>query len=161
MAQIKNPYPLCEHDGFPMVNIKGQLQYAAEYIDRCVGQQPIIDVTQRGQTTYYVFENGHQLPLLCYCCARPLATVDLAETQHDMQGRRLDSMSVGTVYNESDEELLQFRLEFSAKGWFSKGVFVPVAPEIAVKMRHPSDCPYGQPAQKKASSRDKRKRRKR
>jgi len=144
-----------------MVNIKGQLHCAAEYLDRCVGQQPIIEVIQRGQITYYVFENGYQLPLLCYCCARPLVTSDLAETQHDMQGRRLDSMSLGTVYNKSDEELLQFRLEFSGKGWFSKAVFVPVAPEVAVKMRHPSDCPYGQSAQKKAGGRNKRKRRKR
>jgi hypothetical protein len=161
MAQIKNPYPLCRHDGFPRVNIKGKLYCAAEYIDRCVVQQPIIDVTQRGQTTYYLFENGHELPLLCFCCARPLATMDLAQTRRDMQGRRLDSMSVGTVSNEAGEELLQFGLEFSGRGWFSKGVFVPVAPEVAVKMRHPPDCPYGKPTQKKASGRHKRKRGKR
>lgn len=161
MAQVKNPYPLCENDGFPMIKIKGKLQCAAEYIERCIGQQPVIDVIQRGQTTYYVFENGHELPLLCFCCARPLATMDLAEARRDMQGRRLDSMSLETVYNESGEELLQFCLEFSGKGWLSKGMFVPVAPEVAVKMRHPADCAYGKPAQKKATGRKKRKRRKR
>ena len=161
MAQIKNPYPLCQHDGFPMVKIKGRLHCAAEYLDRCIGQQHVIEVIQRNQTTYYGFENGHQLPLLCFCCARPLVTMELAETQHDMQGRRLVSMSVGTVYNEAGEELLQFRLEFSGKGWFSKTLFVPVAPEVAVKMRHPSDCPYGQSAPKRAGSRHKRKRGKR
>jgi len=157
MAQVKNPYPRCKHDGFPMVTIKGRLHCAAEYLDRCIGQQPIVDVIQRNQTTYYVFENGHELPLLCFCCVRPLLTVDLAETQHDMQGRRLDSMSVGIVFNEADEELLQFRLEFSGRGWFSKALFVPVAPEVAVKMRHPPDCPYGQPAPKKTGGRHKRK----
>ena len=78
-----------------------------------------------------------------------------------MQGRRLDSMSVGTVQHESGQDFLQFGLEFSGKGWLSKGVFVPVAPEVAVKMRHPADCPYDKPAQKKASGRKKRKRRKR
>ena len=161
MAQVKNPYPLCKNDGFPMVTIKDRRLCAAEYLDRCIGQQHVIEVIQCDQTTYYVFENGHQLPLLCFCCARPLVTMDLAETQHDMQGRRLDSMSVGTVYNEAGEELLQFRLEFSGKGWFSKALFVPVAPEVAVKMRHPSDCPYGQSAPKRASGRHKRKRGKR
>ena len=161
MAQVKNPYPLCENDGFPMVKIKGRLQCAAEYIERCIGQQPVLDVIQRGQTTYYVFENGHELPLLCFCCARPLATMDLAETRRDMQGRRLDSMSVGTVPHESGKEFLQFCLEFSGKGWLSKGVFVPVAPEVAVKMHHPADCAYGKPAQKRTSGLKKRKRRKR
>jgi hypothetical protein len=162
MAQVKNPYPRCEHDGFPMVKIKGRLHCAAEYIDRCIGQQPVIDVIQRDQTTYYVFENGHELPLLCFCCAKPLATMDLAKTRRDLQGRRLDSMSVGTVPHESGQDFLQFGLEFSGQGWlFSKGVFVPVAPEVAVKMRHPPDCPYGKLAQKKATGRKKRKRRKR
>jgi len=161
MAQVKNPYPLCEHDGFPMVKIKGRLHCAAEYIERCIGQQPVLDVVQRGQTTYYLFENDHELPLLCFCCAKPLTTMDLAETRRDMQGRRLDSMSVGTVQHESGEEFLQFCLEFSGKGWLSKGVFVPVAPEVAAKMHHPAGCAYGKPAQKKASGRKKRKRRKR
>jgi len=161
MAQVKNPYPLCPKDGFPMVTIKGKLRCAAEYIDRCLGQQPVIDVIQRGQTTYYLFENGHELPLLCFCCARPLTTMDLAQTRREMQGRRLDSISLRTVDNESGEELLQFGLEFSGKGWLSKGVFVPVAPEVAAKMCYPADCPFGQPAQKKASGRKKRKRRKR
>lgn len=161
MAQVKNPYPRCQHDGLPMVKIKGRLHCAAEYIDRCIGQQPVIDVIQRGQTTYYVFENSHELPLLCFCCADPLATIDLAETRRDMQGRRLDSMSLETVYNESGDELSQFCLEFSGKGWFSKALFVPLAPEVAVKMRHPPDCPYGKPAQKKATGRKKKKRRKR
>ena len=144
-----------------MVTIKGRLHCAAEYLDRCIGQQPVTKVIQRDQTTYYVFENGHELPLLCFCCAKPLVTLDLAATQHDMQGRRLDSMSVGMVQHESGQNFLQFGLEFSGKGWLAKGVFVPVAPEVAVKMRHPSDCPYSKPARKKASSRNKRKRRKR
>jgi hypothetical protein len=161
MAQVKNPYPRCQKDGFPMVTIKGRLQCAAEYIDRCLGQQPVIDVIQRGQTIYYVFENGHELPLLCFCCATPLVTMDLAKARRNMQGRRLDSMAVGMVQHESGQEFLQFGLEFSGKGWRSKGVFVPVAPEVAVKMRHPPGCPYGQPVPEKASGRKKRKRRKR
>jgi len=86
---------------------------------------------------------------------------DLAETRCGLQGRRLGSMPAGTVRHESGQDFLQFGLEFSGKGWLSKGLFVPVAPEVAVKMRHPPDCPYGQPAQKKATGRKKRKRRKR
>jgi len=144
-----------------MVKIKDRLQCAAEYLDHCIGQQPVIDMIQQGQTTYYIFENGHELPLLCFCCAKPLATMDLTDARRDMQGRRLVSMSMGMVYNESEEEFLQFRLEFSGKGWFSKTLFVPVAPEVAVKMRHPLGCAYGKSAPKKASGRKKAKRRKR
>jgi hypothetical protein len=162
MAKINNPYPLCERDGFPRVKIKGRLQCAAEYIDRCIGQQPVIEVIQRGRTTWYVFENGHEVPLLCFCCGQPLANEDLAETRRDMRGRRLASMAVGPVQLEHGEEYLQFGLEFSGKGWLSKGVFVPVAPEIAVKMRHPAGCAYGKPVQQRRGNSPKRgKRRKR
>jgi len=79
--------------------------------------------------------------LLC----QAIATMDLVETRRDMQGCRLDSMSMGIVSSEAGEQLLKFRLEFSGKGWFSKGAFVPVAPEVAAKMYHPTDCPYSKP----------------
>jgi hypothetical protein len=44
MAEVKNPYALCERDGFPMVKIDGQLQCVAEYLDRCIGQQKVVDL---------------------------------------------------------------------------------------------------------------------
>ena len=131
MEDVKSPYPLCERDGFPMLRLDGRLQCVAEYLDRCIGQQPVVDLVQRGETVFYVFENGHELPMLCYCCGRPLAYRDLEESRRDMRGRRLEAMSVGTVTLEEDgSEILQFCLELSKKGGLSQEVCLPVAPEV-------------------------------
>jgi hypothetical protein len=80
-----------------MVKINGRWECAAEYLDRCLGQQPVVDLVQRGRTVYYVFENGHQLPMLCFCCGTPLVYDDLERSRRDMRGRRLEKMSVGLV----------------------------------------------------------------
>ena len=80
MAEVKNPYPLCERDGFPMIKTDGQLQCVAEYLDRCIEHQKVVDLIQRGKTIYYVFENGHELAMLCFCCGESL--VFKASTSH-------------------------------------------------------------------------------
>jgi hypothetical protein len=54
--------PICAKDGFPKVRIAG----------RCIGGQRIVDLVKCGETVYWVFESGHQLPMLCFCCGKPL-----------------------------------------------------------------------------------------
>ena len=39
-----------------MLQTNGHWECVAEYLDRCIGQQRIIDLVQRGKTVYYVFE---------------------------------------------------------------------------------------------------------
>ena len=159
MEDVKSPYPLCERDGFPMLRLDGRLQCVAEYLDRCIGQQPVVDLVQRGETVFYVFENGHELPMLCYCCGRPLAYRDLEESRRDMRGRRLEAMSVGTVTLEEDgSEIMQFCLELSKKGGLSQEVCLPVAPEVAARLRHPAHCPHKRRPPTKKSRRGKRRR---
>ena len=68
MVGEKQTERLCKRDGFPLVKINGQWECVAEYLDRCVGGQRIKDVIQRDDTFYYIFESGHELPLLCFCC---------------------------------------------------------------------------------------------
>lgn len=160
-----NAYPTCKRDGFPMVKISGRLQCVAEYLDRCIGQQPVVDLVKRGKTVHYVFENGHELPMLCFCCGESLVYEDLGKARRDRRGRRLESMAVGPVTLEDGSEILQFVLEFSKKGLLSPGIDVPVAVEAAARMRHPDDCPHkgDSPSRKQSGQRPggQRKRRRR
>lgn len=123
-----------------MVKINGRWQCAAEYLDRCIGQQRVVDVIRRARTTCYIFENEHELPLLCFCCGEPLITEDLEQVRRDMRGRRLEGMMVSPVELEDGREIPGFELEFSKKGLFSDGRNVPLSPQVAARLRHPADC---------------------
>ena len=151
-------YPTCKRDGFPMLKIKGRWQCVAEYLDRCIGQQRVVDLIQQGDTVYTVFENGHELPMLCFCCGRPLVYDDLERSRRDMRGRRLEAMSFDMVTVRDGSEVLQFRLEFSKKGLLSQRVCVPVAVEVAARLRHPDHCPRKGESPKKKSRQRKRRR---
>ncbi len=152
----------CERDGFPMLKIKGQWECVAEYIDRCIGQQPIVDVIQDGKTVYYVFENGHALPLLCSCCNGPL-DVDVKADRRDQVGRRLESMAINYEVLDNGQEIEELMLIFSKKGMLAQPVGIPVSFNVAARMRHPADCPQRTrrqtPAKSTASSSKKKKRR--
>jgi len=142
-----------------MLKIKGRWQCVAEYLDRCIGQQRVVDLIEQGDTVYTVFENGHELPMLCFCCGTPLEYKDLEQSRRDMRGRRLEAMSVDMVTVEDGSKVLQFGLEFSGKGLLSQGVYIPVAVEAAARLRHPDHCPRkGKPPRKKSRQRKRRRR---
>jgi len=157
MAGEKQTKRLCERDGFPLVKINGRWECVAEYLDRCVGGERIDNVIQRDGTFYYIFESGHELPLLCFCCGKPLV---LKNTRQD-HGRRLESMSVGLVSLKDGSEMLQFRLELSKKGIGSSGIAVPISVQSAARMRHPPGCPHTTSVQERSTGHSKRRRRRR
>lgn len=136
--------PACERDGFPMLIINGRLECVVEYLDRYIGQQKIIDVIKQGEIYYYVFANGYQLPLLCFCCNRPLVISNLIKTRQNMLGRRLVAMAMETKRFENGQELEELILQFSKKGILSKeeelGVSfeeeLGVSFEVAVYLKH-------------------------
>jgi hypothetical protein len=133
-----NSYPLCPNDGFPMIEINGRLECCVEALNRCVGLQKVVDVVQRDQTTFYVFEDGHELPLLCGCCGHGLVVKDLEQERQRLRGRRLESMSIGTSVIEKDKrEYDELILEFSKLGLFAKPLHIAVAFEVAAQLRHP------------------------
>lgn len=138
---MKKTYQTCPRDGYPMVQINGRWECVAEYLDRCIGQQKIVDVVQRKNTTYYAFENGHEVPLLCFCCDSPLVCGEIEETRQDMQGRRLDGLSVVPVKLEDGTEVPQLHLLFSKKSLLGQGTYDAVSIQVAARMRHPPDCP--------------------
>ncbi|MFC1719334.1 hypothetical protein ACFL6S_37135, partial [Candidatus Poribacteria bacterium] len=96
-----------------MLIIHGRWECVSEYLDRCVGMKTVVDMIQRGKTVYHVFEDGHELPLLCFCCGESLEFDDLEKSREDMRGRKLESMSWEQVPLDNGAEACQFRLEFS------------------------------------------------
>jgi hypothetical protein len=138
--------PICPRHGFPKVQIGGRWHCVAEYLDRCIGGERVADLVQRDGTVYYVFESGHELPMLCFCCDTPLAYQDLEGSRRDVVGRRLESMGVEPGELEDGREMLQFHLELSAKGPLSQPLVVPVSVEVAAQMVHPPTCRRGRRA---------------
>lgn len=135
-------YPPCPNDGFPLIDLNGRLECCVEALNRCVGLQKVVEVVQRDQTTYYVFEDGHELPLLCGCCGQGLVVKDLEQERKRVCGRRLEAMSIGTTMIEKDKrEFDELILEFSKQGIFSKPLYIPVAFEVAAQLRHPAAVP--------------------
>jgi hypothetical protein len=136
-----NELVTCKRDGFPMINLGGRWQCVAEYLDRCLGQQRITNVIQRDNTLYYIFENGHELPLLCFCCGQPLACENLSKEREGLCGRRLEAMTWDVSKLDDGREVIDFRLEFSAKERGTTRLQVPTSLRSANQMRHPATCP--------------------
>jgi hypothetical protein len=162
-------YPLCPNDGFPLIIIDNELTCCFERLNHCLGQRVVVDVIKRGKTAYYVFDDGHELPLLCGCCGQSLQVDDLAGSLEEVRGRRLTGMSMETrIIEEENREYERLVLEFSKPGLFSQIMRLPVAFEVAAELRHPSPAPTRKPgstskkkvrSQKKSRSRKKRGRR--
>ena len=139
--------PQCERDGFPVLDIDGERRCLAEYVDACIGGQKITDVILRDGTLYYVFENRHELPLLCYCCGEALACSDLQATRRHMRGRVLQAMTWDLEEFEDGRVAIDYQLEFSGKYGEDGPLMVQTSTLSANRMRHPVTCVHsGVPA---------------
>lgn len=144
----------CERDGFPILDINEQQHCLAEFVDYCIGGQKIIDVVQRNDTLYYVFENRHELPLLCYCCGQPLACLDPQAEKGRARGRVLQAMTWKTEQLEDGRNVIDYELEFSRKDGENDVMMVQTSTLSANKMRHPISCSHsGLPVQTSKSLR--------
>lgn len=151
--------PKCERDGFPMLKINGQLECVAEYLDRCIGQQPLVDIVRHRKTAYYVFENGHELPMLCSCCDGSLDYEEFMSSRKERLGQRLQGMSINHEVLKDGQEIEELVLEFSQEGRPLKRTGIPVSFNVAIRMRHPANCPHRtRPARPKSSARKKKRR---
>ncbi len=134
----ESSYPTCPTHGFPMITINGQLKCSLEALDHCLGHKKVTDVVQRGKITYYIFEDGHELPLLCGCCGQGLVIEDVAHERKQVCGRRLEGIFISEPVNQPNKpEFNELILEFSRLGIFSKPMYIPVAFEVAAQLRHP------------------------
>jgi hypothetical protein len=117
----------------------------AETLDHCIGSQTITDILVQAETrtTYYVFESGHQLPLLCGCCGQPLVYDPLAfaDIRADEIGRRLEAFHLQDSQSEDGSVFAELVLEFSGRTAVSAGTTVAVSMDVLAHLRHPSRCP--------------------
>ena len=116
-------------------------------------------MVEREGTVYYVFESGHELPSLCFCCATPYEYPDLEATRRENVGRYLASMIMEPGETEDGQLVSRFCLELSGKGLLSKPLVEPIHIEAAAQMRHPPHCPRSRGSPSPSGQR-KRKRRK-
>ena len=135
---------VCKRDGLPMVKIGERWECAGEYLERCVGGEKIVDWVVQEDTTYCIFESGHELPMLCPCCNKPFVFYDVEKTRKQMRGRRFKSATMGIAVNDYGEENLEFALEFSGKGLlrWGKTTLQMTSPQSVARMHHPEECPY-------------------
>jgi hypothetical protein len=132
----------CERDGFPILNINGEPHCLAEFVNFFIGGQKITDVILRNDTLYYIFENRHELPLLCHCCGEPLACPDLQAEKRQMRGRKLQAMTWDVEELEDGSHVLDYQLEFSPKHAEADPLLVQTSTLSADKMVHPILCAH-------------------
>ena len=132
--------PQCERDGFPILEIDGEMHCLAEYVDACIGNQKVTDVIIRDDTLYYVFESRHKLPILCYCCGEALACPDLRAERKHMRGRSLQAMTWNPEELEDGRVVIDYQLEFSGKYGEEGPLTVGTSTLSANRMRHPLTC---------------------
>jgi hypothetical protein len=143
MTEMQNDQIIeCERDGFPVLNINGEPHCLAEFVNFCIGSQKITDVVQRNGSLYYVFENRHELPLLCYCCGQPLECHDLQSVKRHVRGRTLQAMTWKLEELEDGRTVIDYQLEFSSKYGETEPLMVQTSTLSADKMVHPILCAH-------------------
>ena len=90
----------CETDGFPLVEIGGEMYCSVEYADSLVGGQKVIGVADNADgdgTIELLFAAGWTMPLTCPCCggALHLKPRSLQEVRALLIGRTLEGFRHG------------------------------------------------------------------
>jgi hypothetical protein len=130
----------CEQDGFPVLRINGHQQCMGEFADHCLGRIKITDVALRAGTMYYVFEDGHELPLLCFCCGEPLASSNPQLEPKRMRGRKLKTIGWEPIQLNNGRAGIELQLQFSRRFWEWKGVVVHLSVKSLDQLIHPTTC---------------------
>jgi hypothetical protein len=88
---------LCPRDGFPIVEIDGQLHCSVEYADGLIGGQRVLRARERDGYLYLEFEAGTSIPLTCPCCGGRLHLRSMSFDQLGamLSGRALEGFRHG------------------------------------------------------------------
>jgi len=115
----------------------------AETFDQCIGSQVLTDILFQADThiTYYVFESGHQLPMLCGCCGQPLVYDHLDAVRADMVSRRLEAFELQDSELEDGTPISDVVLKFSGRPTAPASTTDRVSIDVLAHLRHPSRCP--------------------
>lgn len=87
----------CERDGFPLVEIDGELYCSVEYADALLGGEKVIGVAGEAGAIELLFSNGRTLPLTCPCCGGELHLRGrmLPDVRQLLTGRTLEGFRHG------------------------------------------------------------------
>ena len=135
--------PQCPTHHLPILRLDGKDQCVHEYLVDCLLGKKISDVVSQGNTAYYIFEDGHRLPLLCGCCGNSLVPASFVASRSDMVGRPLVALTTEHSHDRNghgyDELILNFGGTTKSASPFAAGVaFTAVA-----GIKHPPGCRHG------------------
>lgn len=88
----------CVNDGFPLVEVDGDLYCSVEYADSLVGGQRVLGVAEGGDGQIELLMSGdHIIPLTCPCCggAIHLRQRSLGEVRALLLGRSVEGFRHG------------------------------------------------------------------
>lgn len=88
----------CERDGFPLVEIDGDLYCSVEYADGLIGGQQVLGVAEGDDGTIeLLFSGGSVVPLTCPCCGGTLhlRPRSLGDVRQLLIGRTLEGFRHG------------------------------------------------------------------
>lgn len=87
----------CERDGFPLVEIDGEVYCSVEYADGLIGGQRVIGVWEDAGAVRLLFSSGWSLALTCPCCGGGLHLKPrtLGEVRALFSGRTLEGFRHG------------------------------------------------------------------
>jgi hypothetical protein len=134
------------------MRLNGREQCLGEFFEECIEMKKITDVIMQKDTYYYVFEDGHKLPLLCSCCDKPLGIHDLDAVRKAMVGRELKNILCDTVEIGKTTTVENIQLEFTRKFLEFKRMTDEVSILSAQKIIHPPSCSNMRPLVKIAQS---------
>lgn len=116
VRQIRDSH-FCQRDGFPLVEIDGELHCSVEYSDWLIGGQRVIGVAEEAAGITILFANGRTIPLTKPASGEPLVARSgmLPHLRQLLIGRTLEGFRHGEWVGEGTppERHPIFALQFS------------------------------------------------
>lgn len=96
--------PLCPTHKMPILMLNGQERCAEEFVMEHLGNKRITEVEVKQDVIYYVFEDGHRLPLICPCCGGAYMPDGVSLRRANMVGRILTKVSKNHNHFDNSEQ---------------------------------------------------------
>lgn len=103
VRQLEGPQ-FCERDGFPMIEVGGEVYCSVEYADGLIGGQRVIGVASEEQGLVLLFSNGNSIPLTEPGTGEPLIARPgmLPDLRALLIGRKVEGFRHGEWVNHAD-----------------------------------------------------------
>ena len=137
---MKVRYIPCEKDGLPLIKINGREQCLGDLYTQCLHMRKVVDLVKERNTYYLIFDDGHQVPMLCPCCGEPLGINNPNSLKKDMVGRKVKDFDYELIGSEENPMIEDLQLEFSRKFLEFEPPVMQYSILSAHKIIHPVSC---------------------